>query len=103
MLDLAYYTQDLTGDDRGRLYGGGGVRASMPFSRLYPDVQSELFNLNGIYHKIVFSGNYYIADSNTRLHRLAAARPPQRRRHRPGPARHPPAASRRSTRPTPPS
>ena len=30
VLDLTYYTQDLTGDDQGRIYGGGGLRASMP-------------------------------------------------------------------------
>ncbi len=64
-LDLAYYTEDVTGNDRGRVYGGGGLRASIPFSRLYPDAYSEFFNLNGIYHKIVFTGNYYQAFSDT--------------------------------------
>jgi hypothetical protein len=69
-LDLTYYTRDLTGTDRGRLYEGGGLRASMPLSRLYPDVHSELWNLNGIYHKIVLSANYYIAHSDTSFSRL---------------------------------
>ena len=67
VLNLGYYTQDLSGDDQGRVYGGGGLRASIPFSRLYPDVESDLFNLCGLYHKILLSGNYFIADSNTRL------------------------------------
>ena len=67
VLDLAYYTNDLTGDDQGRVYGGGGVRTSLPFSKLYPDVDSELFNLSGLYHKIVMSGNWYVADANTRF------------------------------------
>jgi hypothetical protein len=49
----------------GRAYGGGGLRASIPFSKLYPEVQSELFNLNGLYHKIVLSGNYFNAGSTT--------------------------------------
>ena len=62
--DLAYYTQDLSGDDQGRIYGGGGVRASVPLSRLYPEVQSEIFNLDGIYHKMVFSTNFFWAESN---------------------------------------
>ncbi len=69
-LDLTQYTQDLTGEERGRFYGGAGVRASVPFSRLYPDVQSDIFNLDGIYHKMVFSSNFYAAHSDTPLSRL---------------------------------
>lgn len=65
VLDTAYYTNNVFGNDDSRLYGGGGVRASIPFSRLYSDIQSDFFNLNGIYHKIVFSGNYYVAHSDT--------------------------------------
>jgi hypothetical protein len=64
-LDLAYYTKDLEGEDRGRVYGGGGVRGSIPFTRLYPDVQSDLLNLNAINHKIVLSANFYAAKSDT--------------------------------------
>jgi hypothetical protein len=65
VVDTTYYTEDLTGSDRGRLYGGGGVRASLPLTRLYPDVHSLLFNVNGINHKIVLSANYYVAKSDT--------------------------------------
>ena len=36
----------------------------MPLSRLYPDVQSELFNLDGIYHKVQLSGNYFISGTS---------------------------------------
>ncbi len=69
-VDLTNYTQDLTGEDRSRFYGGAGLTASIPFSRLYPEVQSDLFNLDGIFHKIVLSGNYYAAHSDTSLTRL---------------------------------
>ena len=69
-LDLTYYSEDLEGTDRGRIYGGGGLRGSIPFTRLYPDVQSDLLNVNGINHKIVISGNYYIAESDTPFTRL---------------------------------
>jgi hypothetical protein len=62
--DLTYYTEDLNGNPSGRVYGGGGVRASFPLSRLYPDVHSELLNVNGIYHKINFTGNFYDAFSS---------------------------------------
>jgi hypothetical protein len=62
--DLAYYSQDINGNSQGRFYGGAGLRASIPFSKLYPDVQSDLFNLNGIFHKMVLSGNFYDAGTN---------------------------------------
>ncbi len=64
-LDLAYYTQDLTGADRGRAYGGGGVRANLPFSRLYEGASSELLNVRGLYHKASVGADYYYARSST--------------------------------------
>lgn len=64
VIDLTAYTQDLTGAARGRFYGGGGVRASLPLSRLYAEVYSDLFNLQGVYHKVQFSGTYYNAWSS---------------------------------------
>jgi hypothetical protein len=70
VLDLAYYTQDLAGTDVGRVYGGGGVRGSVPFSRLYEDVASELFNVRGLYHKATVSANYFYAKSNTPYYML---------------------------------
>jgi lipopolysaccharide export system protein LptA len=63
--DAAYYSQDVNGDSIGRVYGGGGVRWSMPLSKLYPDIQSDLLNINEIYHKIVMYGNYFAAQSST--------------------------------------
>jgi hypothetical protein len=64
VLDLTYYSKDLNGNDVGRVYGGGGLRVSIPFTRLYPDICSDLLNLNGINHKIVLSANYYNAQSS---------------------------------------
>lgn len=64
VLDLAEYTNDLNGNEVGRVYGGGGARASVPFSRLYGDVTSELLNLRGLYHKATFGANYRYARSN---------------------------------------
>ena len=63
--DLADYTQNINGDNQGRVYGGGGVRWNLPLSKLYPDIQSELFNINEIYHKINFYGNYFNAQSSS--------------------------------------
>lgn len=63
-LDLTGYTEDLNGDTTGRAIGGGGLRAAIPFSRLDADVQSDLFNLNGVFHKMVFSANWYYAQAS---------------------------------------
>jgi hypothetical protein len=63
-LDLTEYTHDLNNDAVGRVWGGGGVRASIPLTRLYPDVQSDLWNLSGLNHKIVASANYFWAETN---------------------------------------
>ncbi len=68
--DAAYYSENVNGDSQGRLFGGGGVRWSMPLSKLYPDVQSDLFNLNQLYHKIVFYGNYYASQSSVGFNNL---------------------------------
>lgn len=65
VVDVAYYSQDNNGDQNARLYGGTGLKASVPLSKLYPDIESEMFNVQGIYHKNVFSVNYYIAGSST--------------------------------------
>jgi hypothetical protein len=70
VLDLTHYTRDLSGDSADRLYGGGGVRASIPFSRVYPNVESLLWNLNGIYHKIDLTGNFYVAGTNVSFNEL---------------------------------
>ncbi len=94
VMDLAYYTQDISaynagvtratagaptssvpgnqgivldpaGDGRGRFYGGGGAKASVTFSRLYADACSELFNVRGLYHKVTYGANYFNAYSDT--------------------------------------
>lgn len=62
--DLAYYTETInntTGDGMGRAWGGPGVRLTLPFSALFPEVQSDLFNLNGLNHKGQFGLNYFYA------------------------------------------
>ena len=91
--DLTYYTQDLSntnggltrfqagrgdnlppslgpvtdpaGEGRGRFYGGGGVTTQMTVSKLYSEAASELFNVNGLYHKATVRGNYFSGYSNT--------------------------------------
>lgn len=70
LLDLTEYTSDLTGNEIGRVYGGGGARASVPFSRLYSEATSELLNLRGLYHKAIFGVNYRYARSNEPYNRF---------------------------------
>jgi hypothetical protein len=68
--DAAYYTQDISGSSTGRLYGGAGLKASIPLSRLYADVESEMFDVKGLYHKNVFSVNYFAAATNANWNQL---------------------------------
>lgn len=70
VVDLTSYSEDLNGNEIGRFYGAGGIRASMPLSHLYRDVASELFNVDGLYHKMNFSANYYIAHSDVPFSQL---------------------------------
>ncbi len=71
LLDLTHYTETLA-DEGGesRVYGGGGIRAGIPFTRVYPDVCSMLFNVRGIAHKIVFEADYRYVRSNVDFREL---------------------------------
>ena len=51
--------------------GQAGVKASLPMWRADPNVRSELFNLNGMAHKIVFEAEGFIADASQDLNRFA--------------------------------
>jgi hypothetical protein len=52
--EFAHWGKDRTGDDLQRAYGQLGVRASVPIWRVDPYVQSDLWNLRGLTHKVVF-------------------------------------------------
>ncbi len=60
-LELTGYSRDLAGNPISRVWGAGGGRASIPFTHLYSSVASEMFNLNGLNHKINFNANYVYA------------------------------------------
>lgn len=60
-----YSANATTNDGVGRVYGGGGFKASIPFSRLYPEVASDLLNLRGLNHKVELRTNYFVASSST--------------------------------------
>ncbi|MBA4186949.1 MAG: hypothetical protein C0467_02920 [Planctomycetaceae bacterium] len=69
-VDLTGYTEDLNGNSVGRVWGGGGARATLPLTRLYENATSDLFNVRGINHKVVFGANYLYARSNVPFSQL---------------------------------
>lgn len=68
--EVAHWGEDITGNDLTRLYGQAGLRASLPFWRADASVQSELFNLNGVAHKITLEGDIFYADASKNLDQL---------------------------------
>lgn len=69
--DATYWQQDLAGDSVTRLYGQVGVRASLPLWRVDPSIQSTLWNVNGLAHKVTFDVDAFWADSSQDLDRFA--------------------------------
>jgi hypothetical protein len=62
--ELARWGEALDGDSLQRAYVHTGVRASVPFWAIYPEVQSTLLNLNGLAHKVVWDAEFSYADAN---------------------------------------
>ncbi len=62
--DLADYSVDESDANTFRAYGGVGTRVTLPFSKRYDDIESELLNIDGINHKMQFVTNYYNAWSS---------------------------------------
>jgi hypothetical protein len=65
--EAAHWGETINEDDVTRLFGQAGVRASLPMWALDRDVRSELFNLNGLAHKVVFDAEFLYADANRDL------------------------------------
>ncbi|MEO8494440.1 MAG: organic solvent tolerance protein OstA [Planctomycetota bacterium] len=62
--EVFHISQDITAQERTRLFGQAGVRSSLPIWRTDPGVRSELFNLNGLSHKVVFESEFLWADAS---------------------------------------
>lgn len=67
MGEAAYWSDSFTNQSIDRLYGRGGLRANIQFWRAYPQVQSDLLNLNGLAHKISVDADYGYAQSSRSL------------------------------------
>ena len=65
--EAAHWGADETGNSLDRLFGQVGVRASMPMWSVDPTLTSELFNVHGVAHKIVFEAEFFCADANRDL------------------------------------
>jgi hypothetical protein len=64
------YTEAINANGLGRLYGATGVRTSLPFYRIFPNVKSDLFYLNGLAHKVAINADYTLARSGQGFNEL---------------------------------
>lgn len=62
--EAAHWGEDRTGDDLQRLYYQVGLRASVPFWRSFPEVESLLWNVHGLAHKVTFDAEFAFAEAN---------------------------------------
>ncbi len=69
--DVTYWQQALDGNDLLRGYGQLGMKASLPFWRVDPTIQSTLWNVNGLAHKVTFDVDAFFAQSSQDLDELA--------------------------------
>lgn len=65
--EAAHWGETINEDHLSRLYGQAGVRASLPMWNVDREVRSELLNLNGLAHKVVFDAEYFYADASQDL------------------------------------
>ncbi|MGE0608224.1 MAG: organic solvent tolerance protein OstA [Pirellulales bacterium] len=61
--ELAHWGADINGNGLERLYGQAGVRTSIPFWAVNPAIESELFNVHGVAHKINLEAEYLFAEA----------------------------------------
>ncbi len=71
MGEVAHWGEDLTGDSLDRFVGSAGIRSSLTMSRVFPYVQSRIFNLNGLAHRMVFDMEYSYTDSSENYSNVA--------------------------------
>lgn len=65
--EAAGWSNSFSGDNIGRLVGSVGVRGSIQFSKYMPWVQSRIFDLNGLAHKMVFDVDWSVTEANRTL------------------------------------
>ncbi len=65
--EVITYGEVTNGDPLTRLTGQTGVRASLPIWRVNEDIQSRLFNVNGLAHKVNFKSEFFYADASENI------------------------------------
>jgi hypothetical protein len=65
--DATHWGEDVNGNAVDRLFGQAGLRASMPMWSVDPTICSDLFNVHGIAHKVVFDVDFAYAQSNLNM------------------------------------
>ena len=65
--DLTYWQEDINGDDSLRGFIQTGVRASTSYWKVDPTIQSTLWNVNGLAHKVTFDADLYFSESSKDL------------------------------------
>ena len=68
--ELAHWGQDLTQSPLNRAYGQVGVRSSVPMWSADNSVESQLWNVHGLAHKVVFEGEFSYANSSQDMNQL---------------------------------
>lgn len=68
--ELARWGENLAFVPENLAYGAGGIRASTIMWAVDPTVQSQLFNVNGLAHKVVFETDVFYAQSTQNLDTL---------------------------------
>jgi len=68
--EVAHWDEDLDHDAVNRAYGVAGMRASLPMWGVDPSIQSGLFNVNGVAHKIDFAGDFSFSQSTANVNDL---------------------------------
>jgi hypothetical protein len=65
--EAAHWDQDIDGNPLDRLFWQAGVRASLPIWSVDPTFNSDLLNVHGIAHKVVFEAEFSYAQANQNL------------------------------------
>ncbi|MFM7207277.1 MAG: hypothetical protein ACKO4T_11490 [Planctomycetaceae bacterium] len=68
--DLAHWGEALDGSPLDRAYGQVGIRSSLPMWTADNSVESQLWNLHGLAHKVVFEAEFAYADATQSVDQL---------------------------------
>lgn len=64
------WNNQIAGNEVGRIWGAAGARLDVMAWKAFPEVESELFNVHGLNHKVNFQLDYRDAYSNVNLNKI---------------------------------